>query len=102
MTPAEITKLTEHARRAKNLMERSSRTASRAEFVMDNYEKTLSNFESQVERVSKEDAALAAAMAGMGNAGPVLDAAFQDDTSLQDDAPVSAKPSETAHLPETK
>jgi hypothetical protein len=89
MTPAEITKLTEQAGRAKALMARSSSTGERAKTVFDNYEKTLGAFESNVERVSKEDAALAAMMAGMGNAGPVLDAAFQDDTATGG-APVTA------------
>ena len=89
MTPAEITKLTEQASRAKALMVRSSSTGERAKTVFDNYEKTLGAFESNVERVSKEDAALAAMMAGIGNAGPVLDAAFQDDAATNS-APLTA------------
>jgi len=95
MTPQEITKLKEQANRSKALMKRSSMAGDRAKSVMDNYEKTLTAFEANVERVSKEDAALAAAMAEIGNAGPILDEAFQDE-------PVSANPSENAHLPEVK
>ena len=95
-TPAEITKLTQMASRAKALMSKSSAVGDRATLVMDRYEKTLANFEANINRVSKEDAALAAALSEMGNAGPVLDSAFQDEAPA---APVSAKPSETAHIP---
>jgi hypothetical protein len=97
MTPAEIGKLTAHAERAKKLMVRSSEVGQKAGPVLDSYEATLSLFEANISRVSKEDAALAAMMAAMGNAGPVLDAAFQDDKVVA--GPVSAKPEETAHLP---
>ena len=93
MTPQEITKLTEQARRAKTLMQRSATSGERAKAVMDNYETTLTNFEANIERVSKEDAALAAMMSAMGNGGPVLEQAFSNDAT-----PVSANPSETAHL----
>ena len=93
MTPNEITKLTEQARRAKTLMARSAASGERAKVVMDNYEGTLTVFEEQIERVSKEDAALAAMMSAMGNGGPVLEQAFSNDSH-----PVSADPSETAHL----
>ena len=95
MTPLEITKLTEQARRAKSLMQRSADSGERAKVVMNNYEKTLVNFEENVERVSKEGAALAAMLSAMGNGGPVLEQAFSHDDHSQ---PVSANPSETAHL----
>lgn len=95
MTPAEISKLTEQAKRAKVLMARSSVAGERARAVNDSYETTLGTFEANVERVSKEDAALIAAMAAMGNAGPILEEAFQDDKA------VDAKPKETAHLHST-
>ena len=95
MTPQEITKLREQATRAKSLMKRSSFAGERAKSVMDGYEKTLIAFEANVELVDKEHAALAAAMAEIGNGGPILDEAFQDE-------PVSAKPSEVAHLSEVK
>jgi hypothetical protein len=49
MTPAEIIKLTEQASRAKVLMSRSSSTGERAKTVFDNYEKTLTAFESNVD-----------------------------------------------------
>src|ERR1700677_3034854 len=78
MTPAEIAKLTEQAKRAKALMTRSSVSGERAKTVFDNYEKTLTAFEANVEVVSKRDADLAAAMSAMGNAGPILEEAFQD------------------------
>ena len=96
MTPAEIGKLTEQARRAKTLMTRSSTSGERAKTVFDNYEKTLATFDANVELVSKQDAALSAAMAAMGNAGPILDAAFQDEDAVK---PVNAQPSEGAGLP---
>lgn len=78
MTPAEIAKLTEQAARAKALMTRSSKSGANAKMVFDRYEGTLNAFDANVERVSKEDAALTATMAAMGNAGPVLEQAFQD------------------------
>jgi hypothetical protein len=96
MTPAEIAKLTEQAKRASTLMRRSSTSGNRAQTVFDNYEKALAAFEANVELTDKNTAALNAAMAAMGNAGPILDAAFQDEES---DNPVSAQPSEGAGLP---
>ena len=100
MTPNEITKLTEQARRAKTLMQRSADSGEHAKIVMNNYEKTLTNFEENIDRVSKEGAALAAMMSAMGNGGPVLEQAFSNDgdSAARSAAPVSANPSETAHL----
>lgn len=100
MTPAEIAKLTEQAKRAKSLMARSSHSGERAKTVFDRYEQTLANFEANVERVDKQDAALASAMAEMGNAGPILDEAFQDGATPK--VAVNAKPSETAQLAAVK
>lgn len=96
MTPAEIAKLTEHAVRAKKLMEDSAKVGATAGPILDSYERTLGNFVANLQRVSKEDAGLQAAMAAMGNAAPVLEAAFQDGKTT------SAKPSETAHIPAVK
>jgi hypothetical protein len=76
-TAAEIAKLTEHAGRIKDLMRQSSAAGERAKTVFDRYEQTLANFAANVERVSKEDAALAAALAEMGNAGAALEEVFQ-------------------------
>lgn len=93
-TPAEITKLTEQARRAKALMNKTTTVQVSANKVMTNYEKTLSNFSAHVDRISKEDAALAAMMAEMGNAAPEIENALNGSTE--------AKPAETAHLNEKK
>jgi hypothetical protein len=95
MTPAEIAKLTEQAQRAKTLMAKASQSGAKAKNVNDSFEQTLARFDSNVDQVSKQDAALQAMMAAMGNAGPILDQAFQDDAPA---APVSAKPGENAHL----
>jgi hypothetical protein len=102
MTPAEITKLKAHAENAKALMRRSATIGERAGVVLDRYEKTLGEFSANIDRVSKEEAELKAAMSAMGNAGPALDAAFQDEQPLAKEAtfPVEAKPSESAHLHE--
>lgn len=93
-TPAEISKLTEQAKRAKALMAKTTTTLNTADKVITNYERTLSSFASHVDRISKEDAALTSTLAEMGNAAPALEEAFQSDTP--------AKPSETAHLNEKK
>jgi hypothetical protein len=93
-TPAEISKLTDQARRAKALMAQTTVTLNSADRVITNYEKTLNSFASHVDRISKEDAALSATIAEMGNAAPALEAAFQPDTP--------SKPAETAHLNEKK
>lgn len=92
MTPVEITKLTDQAKRAKRLLERSATASEHARVVNDRYEGTLSTFEAHVDRVSKEDAALTSVLAAMGNAGPILEEAFQD-------GKVSTHPEEVAHLP---
>jgi ABC-type transporter Mla subunit MlaD len=99
MTPAEITKLSEHAKRAKALMQRSSVTAERAAQIIENYERTLSNFENHITSVQKNDAELSAIIAAMGNGAPVLEDAFRDS---QPQGETHAKPSETAHLSEVK
>ena len=95
-TPAEISKLTDQARRAKALMAQTTVTLNSADRVITNYEKTLNSFASHVDRISKEDAALSATLAEMGNAAPVLDTAFTEDNKTP------SKPSETAHLNEKK
>ncbi len=94
MTPAEIKKLTDQATRAKALLQRSAASGERTKVILDNYEKTLSAFEANADRISKADADLSAVLSAMGNAGPILEDAFQNDVSV-----VSVKPSETAHLP---
>lgn len=96
MTPAEIAKLTEQAKRGKALMVRSSTSGDRAKTVFDNYEKTLAAFDANVETVSKRDADLSAAMSAMGNAGPILEEAFQDEKPAE---PVGVRAAENAHLP---
>jgi hypothetical protein len=103
MTPAEITKLKEHAERAKGLMRKSAVVGAQATTVLDRYEQTLATFEANIDRLSREESDLKAAMAAMGNAGPALDAAFQDDPSTAangaaPNSPVEAQPSESAHL----
>jgi hypothetical protein len=96
MTPAEITKLKGHAERAKSLMRKSAIVGAQAAAVLDRYEQTLATFEANIDRVSREESDLKAAMAAMGNAGPALDAAFQDDPSTANGAapnsPVEARP----------
>ena len=96
MTPAEIAKLTEQAKRGKVLMIASAAAGAKAGPILDAYEASLTRFVNNMDRVKSETIALDAAMAAMGNAGPILDAAFQDEES---DNPVSAQPSEGAGLP---
>lgn len=79
MTPAEITKLTEQASRAKVLMAKSSVSGEKAKAVFDSFEITLAKFNANVEQVKANDLQLNAMLSGMGNAEVVLDAAFQDD-----------------------
>ena len=105
-TAAEITKLTEHAKRAGALLNRSASLVEKAGPVLDSYSKTLDAFEAGLARVDKDGAMLAAALAAMGNAGPEIDEAFRGDAKPDPKASgaqgdVSAKPSETAHVPET-
>ena len=95
MTPAEITKLSEHAKRAKALMQKSSVAGDRAASIMDNYEKTLAKFEEHLATVERNDADLSAALSAMGNGGPILEDAFRE-------APAGVAPSEHAHLSEVK
>lgn len=105
MTPAEISKLTEQAKRAKELMARSSVSGLRATKVLDRYEETLGRFDDHVTDLSKRDAELTATLAAFGNAGPELDDAFREDKVTNGSGGstvVSAKPAETAHLPESK
>lgn len=78
VTPAEIAKLTEQAKRGKALMARSSTAATRSLTVFDNYEATLARFEAGVDQVDSQEKALAAQLMAMGNAGPILDATFSD------------------------
>ena len=51
-TPAEISKLTDQARRAKALMGKTTATLNSADVVITNYEKTLNSFASHVDRIS--------------------------------------------------
>lgn len=78
MTPAEIAKLTEQATRGKALMARSSRAATRSTTVFDNFEATLTRFETGVEQVDQQEKALASQLTAMGNAGAIIDATFSD------------------------
>jgi hypothetical protein len=78
MTPAQIAKLTEQATRTKALMARSSTSGDRAKTVLDNFEGTLNRFDAGISQVDSQEKALAAQLQAMGNAAPVLDAAFPD------------------------
>jgi hypothetical protein len=96
MRPSEIAKLTEQARRGKALFASAEPVAAKAKLVFDEFEQTMDMFNAHVSDTSKQTAALKAMMAEMGNAGPVLEATFQDEKAT---GPVSAKPEEVAHLP---
>lgn len=77
-TPAAITRLTEHAARAKSLMVATDKTAEVAGPILDNYEATLTRFKAGLSQVKENEKALAAVLQGMGNAGNIIDSAFQD------------------------
>jgi hypothetical protein len=98
MTPAEITKLTEQASRAKALMVKSATSGEKAKAVFDSYEATLAKFDANVAQVKANDVALNSVLSSMGNAEVVLDAAFQDDKTT-DSAPLTAAPSDVAPQP---
>ena len=92
-TPSQIKKLTDQALRAKTLMRQTSAAADTAATVFGRYEETLSTFNAHVSAVSKNEAELKASMVEMGNMSGVLEEAFRDDST------VSAKPEESAKLP---
>lgn len=87
LTPAEIAKLTDQAIRGKALMAKSSKSAVRATTVFDNFEATLARFDAGVDGVDQQEKALAAQLTAMGNAGPILDATFQDDKAAKTPVP---------------
>lgn len=91
MTPAQIAKLTEQAKRGKAMMAASEKAAEEAGRVFDSYATTLATFNSHVARVKTENAALTAMMADFGNAESVINATFQDTS-------VNVRPAEGAEL----
>jgi hypothetical protein len=99
MTPAEITKLTEQASRAKTLMVKSSASGEKAKAVFDSYEAMLAKFDANVAQVKANDVALNTVLASMGNAEVVLDAAFQDDKAAAGSAPLTAAPDDVTSQP---
>lgn len=104
-TPAEITKATEIANKVKSLLDKTSKANELAQPVIASYDKTLTAFIAHVTNLSKQDAALQAALAAMGNAQPALEAAFGDNedkgqagsVSAPDKA-ISVNPAENAGL----
>jgi hypothetical protein len=77
-TPAAISKLTEHATRAKRLMATTEVAAEVSGPILDNYEATLTRYMAHLARVKQEEKDLAAMMQGMGNATEIIDGAFQN------------------------
>ena len=101
-TPAETLKSIENAKLLKALMDQTAKENDRSDEVIRSYTRTLMAYGAHVSALSKNDAALQAEMAGLGNAAVAMEAAFQDDkndgkANGQDHA-VEAHPEESAHL----
>ncbi len=78
-TPSSITKLTEHATRARTLLADTDNVADKAGPILDNYEATLTRFKAGLAQVKENEKALAAVLQGMGNATEIIGSAFQDE-----------------------
>jgi hypothetical protein len=99
-TPAEISKLTAHADRARHLMEDAAAINEHAGPILDEFEDATLAFRSHLLNVKTDTAELKAVIAAMGNAAPAIKSAAQPQPK-DGKAAVEAKPSETAGVQKT-
>jgi hypothetical protein len=101
-TPAETLKSVENAKLLKALMDRTAKDNEMSDQLIKSYTGTLMAYEAHLSALSKNDAALQAEMAGLGNAAVAMEAAFQDDKNdgkaNGQDKGVETRPEESAHL----
>jgi len=74
--PTDIQKLTEQMQRAKSLIAEAAKSGQKSEVIMNNFEQTLTQFNSHSDKIAEYDAQLAAMLAVTGNGGPALDTTF--------------------------
>jgi hypothetical protein len=88
-TPASISRLTEHARRAAQLLADSDRAAEKAGPVLENYAATLERFKAGVSEVGEREKELSSVLRAMGNATEVIGDTFREDAGGGGAAPAS-------------
>jgi hypothetical protein len=74
--PTDIQKLTEQMQRAKSLIAEAAKSGEKSEVIMNNFEKTLTQFNNHSDKIAEYDAQLAAMLAVTGNGGPPLETTF--------------------------
>ena len=87
-TPADIQKLMGQMQRAQALTDEAAKSGRNSEVVMDDFEVTLSKFNSQVGKMQEYTSQLDAMLAVTGNGGPPLDSTFPPSTDVVHQVPV--------------